>query len=70
MLPDLQSELYEPLIPTQLPQRPYVKVGSDLFHLKGEHYLLVVNYFSCYIEVTKLTKIMSASVIQALKSIF
>ena len=42
-------------------------VGFDLFLLKGDTYLLAVDYFSWYLEVVKLTTTVSASVIAALK---
>jgi len=45
-------------------------VGTDLFELKGKHYLLVVDYFSCYPEIIKTTSNTSASTIAALKAIF
>ena len=44
----------EPVIPSELPGRPWQKVAADLFELKGHPYLLVKDYFSRYIEVTKL----------------
>ena len=36
----------EPLTPTQLPDHPWQKLGSDLFVLNGNTYILVVDYFS------------------------
>ena len=33
---------------------PWQKVVSDLFHLKGDNYIVVVGYFSRYPEVIKL----------------
>ena len=44
------------MIPSTLPQRPWEKIGTDLFELKGKSYLLLVDYFSRYIEVVKLTQ--------------
>ena len=60
----------EPLIPTELPRRPWQKLGSDLFEYKGATYILVVDYFSCYVEILKLSSTTSTSIIVALKTIF
>ena len=59
-----------PLIPTPLPDYPWQQIGTDLFELGGQHYLLVVDYFSRYPEVIKLTSTTSATVITILKLIF
>ena len=64
------SNRKEPLIPTPLPDYPWQVIGSDLCELKGDHYLVVVDYFSRYPEVIKMTTTTSAAVITALKSIF
>ena len=61
---------HEPLMSTALPQYPWQMLGSDLFELKGTSYLLVVDYFSRYPEVIRLTSTTSAAVITALKSMF
>ena len=42
----------------------------DLFELNQSHYIVVVDYFSRYPEVIKLSSTTSSSVIAALKSIF
>jgi len=60
----------EPLLPTEFPKRPWQKVVSDLFELNGQMYLLVIDYFSRYIEIAKLFNTSSRSVINHLKSIF
>ena len=60
----------EPLMPTDLPDYPWQVVGTDLFEIKGTHYLITVDYFSCYPEVTKLMSTTSSNVITALKAVF
>ena len=60
----------EPLIPTPLPDRPWQKVATDLFEWKKSNYLLIVDYYSLYIEVAKLTSTSSSDIIRHLKSIF
>ena len=54
----------EPLLTTPLPDYPWQMVRSDLFEISGEHYLLIMDYFSW------LTSTTSAAVITSLKSIF
>ena len=64
-------ESREPLISGEFPSRPWQVVGTDLYFLKGSTYLLVVDYYSRYIEVAKLnSSTRSSDVITHLKSIF
>lgn len=60
----------EPLITTPLPDYPWQLVGTDLIELDKCQYLLVVDYFSRYPEVVKLSSTTSSQVIAALKMIF
>ena len=60
----------EPMIASDLPLYPWQKVGADLFELKGTKYLLVIDYFSRYVEIVKLTSTYSGVVIGHLKTIF
>ena len=57
---------------SHLPQYPWqiVGYGSDLLELKGDHYLPVVDYFSRYPEVVRLTTTTSSGVIKALQAMF
>ena len=59
-----QNQSVEPLIPSVLPTLPWQKVATDLFKWKGANYLLVVDYFSKYIEISKLNNELSCEVIQ------
>ena len=60
----------EPLMPSELPERPWQKVGADLFTLNNCNYLLLVDYYSRFVEIAKLTPTRSEDVIVHLKSIF
>ena len=60
----------EPLIPSTLPEYPFQRVATDLFELDSSPYLLVVDYYSRWIEVARLASTTSAGVINHLKSIF
>lgn len=60
----------EPLIPTELPDYPWQKVGMDLFELNKMTYLLVVDYYSRYIEIAHLKNTLAKTVIEHLKNMF
>ena len=60
----------EPMIASELPDYPWQKVASDLFEWKSKTYLLVVDYYSRYIEVSALTSTTSQSTISFLKAMF
>ena len=60
----------EPLVPSTFPTLPWEIIATDLFQWKGHTYLLIVDYFSRYIEISKLTGETSAEVIRHMKSIF
>lgn len=65
-----QRQRPQPLNPTPLPQLPWQKVGSDLFEWRQSTYLLLVDYYSRYIEIARLTRTTTAEVVTHLKSIF
>ena len=60
----------EPLHPTPHPDLPWQEAASDLFEWEGSHYLLTIDYYSKYIEVTRLTTTTSSAVVHALKEHF
>ena len=45
----------EPLITTEFPSLPWQKLANHLFYWKGSAYLLIIEYYSRYIETTKLS---------------
>ena len=60
----------EPLMPTDLPDYPWQKIGTDLFFMNGANYLVAVDYFSRYLETIKLKSTTSGNIIEGLKSFF
>ena len=54
----------------ELPNRPWAKIGRDLFEFNGAHYLPSVDYYSKWIEIAKLSNLNSNNVICHLKSQF
>ena len=65
-----ENQKVETLEIIQLPKGPWETVGSDIFLLKGIKYILVVDYYSKYIEIAILDKGKNARrIIEKLKSI-
>lgn len=60
----------EPLMPHDVPQKPWHTLGSDLFFWNNSPYLLVSDYYSKFPLVRKLNNIRSDTTIANLKSIF
>ena len=60
----------ESLMPTSLPSYPWQKVATDIFNLKEQEYLVIVDYFSRYPEVQKLKMTTTQSVVNILKAAF
>ena len=60
----------EPLLTLPLPVYPWQIAATDLFEQHGQHYILMVDYFSRYPEVGKLSTTTSAAVIATMKGVF
>ena len=60
----------EPLKPTPLPDRPWQKLGADLCTVDSKDYLVVVDYYSRWLEVLPLKTTTANVVIRNLKHIF
>ena len=60
----------EPQNPTTFPERPWQRLGSDLFTYRGSTYLTAVDYFSRYVKMAYLKEIDSKHTINQLQSTF
>ena len=60
----------EPLIVHDVPERPWQKVGCDIFTLDHKDYLYTVDYYSGYFEIDHLERKTARSIITRLKRHF
>ena len=60
----------ETLIPHEVPDRPWAKVGVDLFKFNKTNYLIIVDYFSGFWEVDPLENITASHIIRKMKMQF
>ncbi|XP_062601076.1 uncharacterized protein K02A2.6-like [Saccostrea cucullata] len=60
----------ETLIPHDVPDRPWMKVGTDLCSFAGNDYLVTVDYFSNFWEIDFLENTKPATVIRKLRNHF
>ena len=64
------TQTREPLIPSTLPNKPFEKIGADLCEFKGQQFLVMVDYYSRYIDLCYLPKAKSFDVICRMKNTF
>jgi transposase InsO family protein len=65
-----RPETKQPLMPSSLPDRPWERLGTDLFHFNGKNYLIVIDYYSRWVEIKRLAELGSEAVITTLKELF
>lgn len=65
-----RPEHKQPLLPSSFPERPWSRLGMDLFDFQGKTFIIVVDYYSRWVELRKLDNLSSGDTIAKLKSIF
>ena len=65
-----RQQAAEPLLTHPFPDRPWQKVGVDIFSFKQKDYILVVDYYSKYPEISRLPDKTASTVIMHVKDIF
>jgi transposase InsO family protein len=61
---------HQPLKPTELPDGPWMEVGSDVFEFKGKAYVLIVDYYSRWVEVFEIKELTAKTVVAKMKNAF
>ena len=61
------NQVKEPLMPPKVPDMPWQVLAADLFALGKDKYLVLVDYYSKYYELTKLVDSTSNTVVNALQ---
>lgn len=64
------SKSHEPLSPHNIPKGRYLKIGTDILELAGKSYLVIVDYFSHWLEIRPLVNKTSKCVIDAMQEVF
>ena len=65
-----QKQQKETLMLLEATDRPFEKIGVDLFELNKCNYLVTVDYFSNFWEIDPLTSITTAAIVRKLKGHF
>lgn len=60
----------EPLIPHSIPSRPFEKIGIDILEFRNVNYLIIMDYYSKWLEIEKLSSKNITEIKQRLKILF
>lgn len=64
------SNPQEPMKERPIPTRPWERLGADFFEESGKKYLLIIDYFSKYIELVEMNSTTADPVIGVFKSVY
>lgn len=64
------SQRSEPLISTPLPDKPWERVGVDMCHYSNQDYMIIMDYYSRYIEVIHMRQTTINDVVLKMKNVF
>jgi len=60
----------EPLISHEVPELPWLKVAADIFEIRGQSFLLIVDYMSKFPEVLNIKDKTASTVIAKMKAVY
>ncbi|XP_018403988.1 PREDICTED: uncharacterized protein K02A2.6-like [Cyphomyrmex costatus] len=61
------DNMQEPIHLQESPNRPWSQVASDIFHVKGQDYLVIADAYSGFFDFVKLSNLHSTTIIKACK---
>jgi len=64
-----RANIKEPLLPHQITERPYCKLGVDFAEVAGQTYLMVIDYYSKWFEPIKVNSKNASTVIKEMKKL-
>ncbi|KAI5717273.1 hypothetical protein M8J77_003077 [Diaphorina citri] len=67
---ELRQNNREPLLPSPVPNNAWERVGIDIAEINKKQYLVMVDYYSSYIEVLRLNSMRSSEIIDKCKAVF
>lgn len=65
-----RTQIRHPLLSHEIPAVPFAKIGLDLAKENGSFYLILMDYYSRWLEIEPLSNPNSAQIIEKLKRIF
>jgi len=65
-----KDNMQDNLIIQQVPTRPWMEVGTDLYHLSGKDYLVIADSFSGFYDFVEVKSTSSTSIIREIKKWF
>ncbi|XP_064464135.1 uncharacterized protein K02A2.6-like [Ornithodoros turicata] len=60
----------QPLLDRNIPDRPWERIAMDFFHLNDSTYLILIDYFSKFVEVKKMEATTAVDLIHVLSEIY
>ncbi|CAI6370293.1 unnamed protein product [Macrosiphum euphorbiae] len=65
-----RNQIKQTLINHEIPKLPFIKIGLDIAEFRGLNYLVVVDYYSRWLEIIKIKQKDTMTIISKLKPLF